>query len=358
MADMPRRRRKESERRKMKAKKNRSVPAGGAALAGLLTIILTAAVAPLSAQQREPAYRALLGACAKERDLADKAAAVVRKLVKDIEADDALIAKLEDIQARAKQAGNAQAETAAGEQLLKVREARAKNEAAKKEAEAGTARSKKNLQDLCGRIRGIRQRLASGVPVQLEAIKKTEAQLVAAKVDRFEGIAEAGDVVRSQILDYAYDYISTAKALRAQVEMLQEAGVNKKGREALIHSVQTVIQWGEATVTAYKAGRDLKTDLKKSTDYLAEANRLFVESGIAAEAGEKLSTAVGGPFGNALFRGAELSIELGCATAKAGLGQKEAVEAEKYLDIMRAQHQRVRDMIAEIDITLADCCRG
>ncbi|MEN6312435.1 MAG: hypothetical protein ABFD80_12975, partial [Acidobacteriota bacterium] len=295
--------------------------------------------------------------CSKARDLVDEAAADIRKLKKDIEADNALIAKLEDIQVRAKRAGNVQAESEAERQLLKVREAKKKNEASQERAAARRSLAEKNLKDLCGRARDIRQRLASGVPVQLEAIKKTEAQLNAAKADRLEGFAEMGDVVRSQILDYAYDYISTAKALRAQVEMLKDAGLDKKKREILIHSVQTVIQWGEATVAAYQAGRDLKTDMRKATDYLAEANRIFVESGIAAEAGDKLSTAVGGPFGNALFRGAELAIELGCATAKAGLGQRDTAEAEKYLDIMRAQHRRVEDMIAEIDEKLEGCCR-
>ena len=335
----------------------RSALTGGAALTGFLAIFLTAAPASLHAQQPEPTYRVLLAACSKAKDVVDKAAADIRKLKKDIEADNALIAKLEDIQARARQAGNVQAESEVERQLLKVREARKKNEANEEQAAARSSLAEKNLKDLCGRVRAIRQRLASGVPVQLEAIKKTEARLAAARADRLEGFAEMGDVVRSQILDYAYDYISTAKALRAQVEMLKDAGLDKKKREFLIHSVQTVIQWGETTVAAYQAGRELKTDMEKATDYLAEANRLFVESGIATEAGDYLSTAVGGPFGNALFRGAELSIELGCATAKASLGQRDTAEAEKYLNIMRAQHQRVEDMIAEIDKKLEGCCR-
>jgi hypothetical protein len=305
----------------------------------------------------------LLGVIFKLENMRDKAIADIQKYEGEIQKCDNTINKSENIVRLAQQKGNVQAETIAREASIKAQEAKKKFEENKREAEASRALAEEDLQRYCKTIRVTRQRLASGLPVEREAIKRTEAAIKAAKTEIFSAKAEMAtvsiDAVRTEVFDFAGEYVSTSKDLRA---MLKDLKTSKTTRDRLIHSLGNVIKSGDDVMTAagegYKTGNNLQKDMQNAVQYLEEANRLFVESGIAGECGETLSEAIlGQVLGKYTFRGAQLSINLGAAYGHKKISESERSEEEKNLNIMYSQYQRVEEMIVEMDKNLEQYCK-
>ncbi len=217
----------------------------------------------------------------------------------------------------------------------------------------------------CEKRRAARDRIAAGLPVQEEAIRRTEAQLAASE----KGVTEAGAEKRQVLLEgaiqeakgYAADVLTSANALRSQVAMLREMQIDKAKRDLLIRSLDTVIFDGEDLARAAQAGREGGEALRGKVDKLSRqllplADKLLLQSGIAEKAGEELSEKLGGPLGALAFRGARLSIDFTVAVGKGKISARDREVARKNLDTMRGQLRRANARLAELDRELADGC--
>jgi hypothetical protein len=218
----------------------------------------------------------------------------------------------------------------------------------------------------CERRKAARDRLAGGLPVQSEAIRRTEAQLAAARKGVGEAAAEKRQVLLQgairEATEYAKDVLTSAKALRLQIERLKELEIDKAKRDLLIHSLNTVILEGEDLANSAKAGYEGGEMMRSKVDDLSRrilplADKLLMESGIAEMVGEELSEKLGGPLGALGFRGAKLSIDFTVALGKGMISEAEREAAQRNLDTMRSQHRRAQSRIFELEKDLAEGCR-
>jgi|WetSurMetagenome_2_1015567.scaffolds.fasta_scaffold37110_2 hypothetical protein len=218
----------------------------------------------------------------------------------------------------------------------------------------------------CEKAGATRQRIVSGLPVQLDAIRRTEAQINAARKDisstSEEAKALAMEKTKEAVAEYASEALSTAKALRGQVEALQSVGAGRKTRDAILKSLHTIAFSGEdllkASGAGYRSGKDLQNKVGTLTDQLVSANKLFVDSGIADKLGETLAEHAGGPLGGFAFKGARLSIDIGVLYAQDKLSRDEYNRAMKNLDIMRTQYRRNEARVTSLDRDLTMHCTG
>lgn len=216
----------------------------------------------------------------------------------------------------------------------------------------------------CGQGRITRDRLAAGLPVQLEAIKRTEAQLEAAGTGIEEAKAERRRVLLQGAVQeakaYAQKVLDSVGALRSQIEVLK--GLDKAKRDMLIRSVNAIAFGGEDLVQSAKGGYEAGAALQKKVDNLSSrittlADKLLMESGIAEKAGEELSGKLWGPLGELGFRGAKLSIELSVAVGNGMISKADQQAAQKNLDTMRSQYERAKQRISELDRDLGELCK-
>jgi hypothetical protein len=217
----------------------------------------------------------------------------------------------------------------------------------------------------CGRMSARRERLAAGLPVQEEAIRRTEAQLEAAARSVAEASAEKRALLMKAALDeakgYAADVLTSAEALRGQIRLLKDLGMKPADRDLLIRTLDTAVFEGEGLLEAARAGKEGGDLLRGRVDELAGkilplADRLLLQSGLAEKVGEELAGKVWGPPGELAFRGARLSIDFTVAVGQGRIGEAERAAAQRNLGIMREQLQRVRRRIADLDAAIAKGC--
>jgi len=218
----------------------------------------------------------------------------------------------------------------------------------------------------CQKGKATRDRLAAGLPVQQEAIKRTEAQLEAAR----KGV-EAATAEKRQILlqgaiqeaqGYAKNVLTSAEALRSQIGLLKELDINKAERDILIRSLNTLIFEAEGLAQAGQAGYESGEELKNKTDKVSKqlltlADKLLMQSGLAEKVGEELAGKMWGPLGELGFRGAKLSIDFSAAMGQGMISETEREAAQKTLEIMSSQYREVEQRISEIDRDLAQVCK-
>jgi hypothetical protein len=218
----------------------------------------------------------------------------------------------------------------------------------------------------CPQTRAARDRLAGGLPVQVAAIQKTEAQLQAAR----QGVQLARNESKAVLLraavdeakGYAQDVLTSAKGLRAQIGALK--GLDPATRDTLIRATNALVFGGEDlqdVFTAAEVGYRAGEEVQRKTDHLSRqvadiADKLLMESGIAEKVGEELAGKLWGPLGELGFRGAKLSIEFGVAMGKGLISQSEQEAAQKHLETMQNQYERAKRRIAELDRDLMDLC--
>jgi hypothetical protein len=169
------------------------------------------------------------------------------------------------------------------------------------------------------------QRLASGLDVQRRAIDREQALLDALVEERKTGTAEARDQLKAR----------AAEELKSQAEEALENLV--EAREALernpgntltadflkwkksVSAVQERVEQLLALRDSFAAGYSYTTEIQaRSHDvlgHLREANKLFVDSGLAEAVGGKLAAACG-PAGVAAFEGSlflmdQLALDMG-----------------------------------------------
>lgn len=213
------------------------------------------------------------------------------------------------------------------------------------------------------------RRIAEGLPVQLDAIRRTEAQLRAARQDMTdvsdEAKAMARDRLKEEIKGYTQDLLTSTRGLRTQVEALKAAGADRKKRDNLLRALHSVNSSAEdlqklqqAAQAGYSAGTDIQKKMDSLTAYVVRANKLFVDSGIAEQLGEALSERAGGPLGAFAFKGALLSIDIGVLAARGKLSKDEYDRARKNLGVMKNQYRRSENRVRELDRSTAKYCAG
>jgi hypothetical protein len=220
----------------------------------------------------------------------------------------------------------------------------------------------------CTQGRIIRDRLAAGLPVQMEAIKRTEAQLEAAGKGIEAAKTEGRLVLLKGALDeakaYAQEVLNSVEALRSQIQILN--GLDKAKRAMLIRTVNAIAFGGEDLIQSARAGYEAGEELQKKTDNLSALfYKLLMESGIAEKTGEELSGKLGeelsgklwGPVGKLGFRGAKLSIDLAVALCNGVISKDDLLAAQRNLDIMRSQYERAKQAISELDRDLGELCK-
>ena len=234
------------------------------------------------------------------------------------------------------------------------------------ENQRGSEKQKDVLKVDCERGKATRDRLAAGLPVQLEAIKRTEAQLEAARRGVEGATAEKKQILLQAAIEeakgYAQKVLSSAEALRSQIELLKDMNINKAERDMLIRSIDTAIFEGQGLADAaqagYESGEELKNKVDKvSKQMLSLADKLLMQSGIAEKVGEELAGKMWGPFGELGFRGARLSIDFSVAVGQGMISEDERVAAQKNLDTMRHQYREAEQRIAKIDRDLSQGCK-
>lgn len=217
----------------------------------------------------------------------------------------------------------------------------------------------------CGKRKAVRDRIAAGLPVQEEGIRRTEAQLDAAQKGVGEAAVEKRQVLLQRAIEeangYAKDVLTSAQALRSQVELLKDLEIGKEKRDLLIRSLNTVIFDGEDLAKAAQAGKESGEALNHKVDslfrrILSLGDKMLMQSGIAEKAGEELSEKLGGPLGALGFRGARLSIDITVALGKGMVSEKDLETAKRNLDTMRNQHRRARQHIPDLDRELTEGC--
>ncbi len=210
-----------------------------------------------------------------------------------------------------------------------------------------------------------RDRLAAGLPVQLEAIKRSEALLETARKDVGAAKAESKRVLLQGAIQeakgYAQDVLTSVKAIRSQIEMLN--GLDKAKRDMLIRSVNAIAFGGEDLYQAGSAGYQAGEEMQKKVGSLSRqiatlADKLLMESGIAEKVGEELSEKLLGPVGALGFRGAKLSIDLSVAVSSGVISKADQEAAQKNLDVMRGQYERARQRISELDKDISELCKA
>jgi hypothetical protein len=211
----------------------------------------------------------------------------------------------------------------------------------------------------CVQGKTTRDRFAAGLPVQQEAIRRTEAQLEAARKGVEEAKAESKAVLLKGALDevkaYAEEVLTSADALRGEIETLK--GLDKTKRDLLIRTVNTIAFGGEdlyhSASAGYKAGPELQMKLNKLSRQIAS---LTMESGMVEKTGEKLSGKLWGPLGELGFRGAKLSIDLSVALGSGMVSKADQQAAQRNLDTMRDQYKLAKEHISELDSDLNKLC--
>lgn len=216
----------------------------------------------------------------------------------------------------------------------------------------------------CAKTKAVRDRLATGLPVQLETIKRTEEQLKEARKGVREAGAERNAVLIKGALEevkaYTHGLLKTTDALRGQIEALR--GLDPAKRDLLIRTLHTIAFSAEDLKNTGKAGKKAAMEAQKKVQNLAsvidEFNRFMADSGITDEASQEFLGELAGPWGEFGFRAGKLAIDLSAAVYAGNISKEEQEAAQKNLSIMEKQYQRVKQHISELDRDLGESCNG
>jgi tetratricopeptide (TPR) repeat protein len=216
--------------------------------------------------------------------------------------------------------------------------------------------------------------LLAGLPVQQEAIRRTEAALDAAREDARDDSAEAREKwiegTIKMLASTANSIAGSSERIMAREGALTSAGISPKevARFKFLEKIKQIHELSEKlegagkvydaavagkafgdTVLIQKTARDL-------TDLIAEAGVLLVDSGIAEEAGGKLALALWGPIGELGFEGVTTGLDLLTATSTGFISAAEADRAALNLEVMQSEYQRIQGRIYDLQQELGQGC--
>jgi len=213
--------------------------------------------------------------------------------------------------------------------------------------------------------------LVAGLPVQQEAIRRSQAALDAARDDAQHDSAEARakwtEGTIKMLASTASSVASSSQKLLASEENLKAAGIPAKvaARYKFLQKVRQIHEISdklEGASKAYFAGNAFGNTVlvQKSAhdlaELIAEAGILLVDSGIAEEAGGKLALALWGPIGELGFKGVTTGLDLLTATSTGFISAAEADRAALNLEVMRSEYQRIQGRIYDLQQELGQGC--
>jgi len=213
--------------------------------------------------------------------------------------------------------------------------------------------------------------LVAGLPVQQEAIRRSQAALDAARDDAQHDSAEARakwtEGTIKMLASTASSVASSSQKLLAAEESLKAAGIPAKvaARYKFLEKVKQIHEISdklEGAGKAYLAGNAFGNTVlvqKRAHDLaelIAEAGILLVDSGIAEEAGGKLALALWGPIGELGFKGVTTGLDLLTATTTGFISAAEADRAALNLEVMRSEYQRIQGRIYDLQQEFGQGC--
>lgn len=201
-------------------------------------------------------------------------------------------------------------------------------------------------------------RMARGLGVQDEAIRRTDAQIAALKEARAAGTKEARDQLVARSVDtvksHADDELEaltklTEKALSLPAGSALAGARGTWLRKAL--NLQEEISNLKKLAQAFQAGEVYGTQVQSQShtviEHLKQANELFVESGLAEEIGGSLAKA-GGPLGVAAFEASLFVLDYAVADLDSSFRQAEQQDLENALWTMRHAYGEVNLKMADL----------
>jgi hypothetical protein len=201
------------------------------------------------------------------------------------------------------------------------------------------------------------------LPAQIEAIKKEEALIKPAKIDA--RVADSlmkstiSDAYYAELRTFTIAYIDQTEKLLSEVETIKNYNIRDPKRNKLLLSLRIILR-GDELLRTEKIGLtyyNARIKVQNATEALKEANRLFLESGLAEELGASFSEKLGGPLGRFIFTGLKLSIDIGAAIYSRTVTSGLYLNEENDLNKMYSQYQRTQEKLIELDKKL-DQFRG
>jgi tetratricopeptide (TPR) repeat protein len=218
----------------------------------------------------------------------------------------------------------------------------------------------------CDRDAATINHLVAGLPVQQEAIRRSQAALDAARDDAQHDSAEARakwtEGTIKMLASTAGSVASSSQKLLAAEGSLNAAGTARYKFLEKVKQIHEISDKLEGAGKAYLAGNAFGNTVlvQKSAhdlaELIAEAGILLVDSGIAEEAGGKLALALWGPIGELGFEGVTTGLDLLTATSTGFISAAEADRAALNLEVMRSEYQRTQSRIYEFQQELTQGC--
>lgn len=220
------------------------------------------------------------------------------------------------------------------------------------------------------------QQLRSGLPTMDEAIRRTDAQLTAARQASLNADAAAREralgAAKAELQSAITDFVGEAITLRRQVEALRQAGLSPGARRELLEQakdaqeVLTQLQNMESYWTnaqklmavgqaGFQTGVELRTAARSFSQDLARVNDLFVKTGIWETLGSNLASSFG-PLGSLAFRASRVAMDVGFSIVEGALSEAEYLQAQQNLDAMRYQRSRVEARVFDMEALMKDNC--
>jgi len=227
------------------------------------------------------------------------------------------------------------------------------------------------------------KRLSAGLPVQDDAIKRTESALNSAISDRADARTEVEFAAIKTLNSAAVRMSNGAERLLAREEGLKSAGIQKDAaaRFKLLEQMKKIAELSSDLADATSSSEKLQQSYKAGTnfgneefvvktahalsDQIEATSKLLVDSGIydelvkneaPEEAARTLAGFFFGPIGEADVELVISGTDLLLAGTEAMSNTIQARKAERNLDLMRIQHGRVQQRIAELEREIAGSC--
>jgi len=209
-------------------------------------------------------------------------------------------------------------------------------------------------------------RLSAGLPVQQEAMTRTDALLKSLQEESRLGTEEAKkkriEDAEEQAIDASKEILKEEVPLRAKLAALKAAGATTKGvrREMLdqIDKQLDLIEDVSKGLQSYQAGVAYAQQIQAGTHNLAQhitfLNQLLTNSGIYEEVGGEAMGVFLGPAGPLAFKGLLFLVDASVEDLQASDLQLQIQQAANNSNILHSQYNDIVDKMQEIKANCLD----
>jgi hypothetical protein len=203
-------------------------------------------------------------------------------------------------------------------------------------------------------------RLAAGLSVQEEAMKRTDALLERLKEESKLGSEEAKkkriEDAEEQVLDASKEILKEEVPLRAKLEALKAAGATTKAvRKEVLDQIDKQLDMIENLskgLQSYQAGVAYGQQIQSGAHSLSQnitfLNQLLTNSGIYEEAGGQAMGVFLGPAGPLAFKGLLFLVDSSVEDLQASDLQQQIQQAADNSNTLHRQYNDIQDKINEI----------